>query len=117
LNRPANKEELYNLRHASARNVVERIFGILKRRFVILIHPPEYGMHIQVRIPPALGALHNFIRIHDPGEINDFTFENLRFDVDGEEGGDLAVGPAGAVERKRATDKRNQIAQAMWESI
>ena len=32
--RPANREELYNLRHSSARNVVERIFGILKRRYV-----------------------------------------------------------------------------------
>ena len=28
--RPANKEELFNLCHASAWNVVERIFGILK---------------------------------------------------------------------------------------
>lgn len=28
--RPANREELYNLRHSSARNAVERIFGILK---------------------------------------------------------------------------------------
>lgn len=31
--RPQNREELYNLRHASARNVVERIFGVVKRRF------------------------------------------------------------------------------------
>jgi hypothetical protein len=28
-----NAQELYNLRHASARNVVERIFGVLKERF------------------------------------------------------------------------------------
>lgn len=30
--RPANWEELYNLRHASAQNAIEQIFGILKRR-------------------------------------------------------------------------------------
>lgn len=54
-------QELYNLRHASARNVVERIFGVLKCRFVILTHPPEYSMEIQARIPPALAAVHNFI--------------------------------------------------------
>ena len=29
----ANKEELFNLHHASARNVIEHIFGVLKHRF------------------------------------------------------------------------------------
>jgi hypothetical protein len=28
--RPANREELFNLRHASARNVIEQVFGVLK---------------------------------------------------------------------------------------
>ena len=64
-------EELFNLRHASARNVIEHIFGVLKRRFRILVHPPEYSMDIQARLPPALAALHNFIRIHNPDEIVD----------------------------------------------
>ncbi|KAL0430554.1 UNVERIFIED_CONTAM: hypothetical protein Sradi_0681400, partial [Sesamum radiatum] len=27
---PQNKEELFNLRHSSARNVIERTFGLLK---------------------------------------------------------------------------------------
>src|ERR1700678_4792845 len=72
INSPANAEELYNLRHASARNIVERIFGVLKHRFAILIRPPEYNMEIQARIPPALGAVYNFIRDHDPNEILDF---------------------------------------------
>lgn len=70
--RPVTKEELYNLRHSSARNVVERVFGVLKRRFTILVHPPEYSMEIQARIPPALAATHNFIREHDPDEIFEF---------------------------------------------
>lgn len=34
--RPANREELFNLRHSSARNAVERIFGILKQRCVLV---------------------------------------------------------------------------------
>jgi len=40
--KPENKEELFNLRHAQLRNIIERIFGILKRRFRILRTPPEY---------------------------------------------------------------------------
>jgi hypothetical protein len=27
---PENKEELINLRHAQARNIIEQIFGVLK---------------------------------------------------------------------------------------
>jgi hypothetical protein len=42
-------------------NVVERIFGVLKRRFRILIVPPELDMHWQARLPAALAAIHNFI--------------------------------------------------------
>jgi hypothetical protein len=66
--RPKTKEELFNLRHASLRNVIERIFGVLKRRFRILLLAPEYRMEIQNRLPAALCALHNFIRTHDPNE-------------------------------------------------
>ena len=66
--RPRNKEELFNLRHASARNVIERIFGVLKHCFQILLLAPEYSIQIQARIPAALCAIHNFIRIHDPAK-------------------------------------------------
>jgi hypothetical protein len=57
----------------SARNVVERIFGILKRRFHFLLLAPEYDMDIQSKVPPALCALHNFIRHNDPSDIEDYT--------------------------------------------
>lgn len=113
LYRPANKEELYNLRHASARNAVERIFGVLKRRFVILTHPPEYEMSVQVRIPPALGAVHNFIRDHDGDDILDFLEE---YDENPGSYGELAEGPARRAEVIRATSKRDNIAAMMWES-
>ena len=38
-NTPQNYKELFNLRHASARNVIERSFGVLKKRWSILITP------------------------------------------------------------------------------
>ena len=58
------KEELFNLCHASARNVIEHIFGMLKYRFQILHLAPEYSMDIQAHIPAALAAIHNFIHGH-----------------------------------------------------
>ena len=113
-NRPANREELYNLRHSSAQNAVERIFGILKRRFTILDCPPEYSMAVQVRIPPALAAVHNFIRIHDKDEIYKFG-DNLEDQEPGDRHcGELAQGPTGCAEKTRAEIKRDGIAQAMW---
>jgi hypothetical protein len=66
--RPCNPQELFNLRHAQARNVIERIFGVLKRRFRILLLGPEYQYSVQAQIPAALCAIHNFIHIHNPGE-------------------------------------------------
>jgi hypothetical protein len=80
----------------SARNVVEQIFGILKRCFVILTIPPEFSMAIQARIPPALCVVHNFIRIHDPDEIHDFKIHDEHVDI--EPHGELAPGPAGRQE-------------------
>ena len=68
---PVNSKELFNLRHAQARNVIEHIFGVLKQRFQILLIPPCYPLDFQPRIPAALCALQNFIQEidSDKGEI------------------------------------------------
>lgn len=63
--KPQNYKELFNLRHSSLRNVIERIFGVLKRRFKILSSAPEYTLQKQKRLVFALTALHNFIRTYD----------------------------------------------------
>ena len=57
-----NAKELFNLHHAQARIVIEHIFRVLKNRFKILHSPPHHPLDLQVRIPVALSALHNFIR-------------------------------------------------------
>ena len=33
---PENAKELFNLRHVSLRNAIERTFGVLKKRFPII---------------------------------------------------------------------------------
>jgi len=115
---PCNAKELFNLRHASARNVIERIFGILKRRFRILLLPPDYDMTIQALIPPALAALHNFIRQYDPEEINAYEGEvadpQLNYQ-DQDHPGVLVTGPATSDETHRANERRDRIAGEMWE--
>uniref|UniRef100_I1NZY2 DDE Tnp4 domain-containing protein n=1 Tax=Oryza glaberrima TaxID=4538 RepID=I1NZY2_ORYGL len=39
LDRPCSAEEYFNMRHTSARNIIERSFGRLKGRWAILMSP------------------------------------------------------------------------------
>ena len=59
---PATPEEQFNMKHASARNVIERCFGILKMRWAILRSPSFYPIKIQNRIIMACCLIHNLIR-------------------------------------------------------
>lgn len=106
-NSPANKEELFNLRHASARNVIERIFGVLKRRFRILLMAPEYNAEIQARIPAALCTIHNVIREFDESE-GKLPPDNNSF----------GYGYGGDEPRGSGSDesdiRRDRIAEEMW---
>lgn len=109
-NRPVSKKELFNLRHASARNAIERIFGVLKRRFRILLLAPEYSMDLQAKIPPALCAIHNFIRLHDPCE---GSFESSDFIDRHQINDDLFRQPADNAHHNHDT-RRDEIAETMW---
>ncbi|KAH6805680.1 hypothetical protein C2S51_030511 [Perilla frutescens var. frutescens] len=59
---PQNKEELFNMKHSKARNVIERTFGLLKMRWAILRSPSFYPIKVHNRIIMACCLLHNFIR-------------------------------------------------------
>ena len=76
-------------------------------------------MVIQARIPPALAGIHNFIIYHDPTEVEDMVDipDPTPGNVPPEQSfGLLASGAPNQAERTRAKEKRDQIAQAMWES-
>jgi hypothetical protein len=60
--KPENPKELFNLRHASLRNVIERIFGVVKRKYQILRSPSEYSIDTQTCIILACCTLHNYVR-------------------------------------------------------
>ncbi|KAL6176391.1 hypothetical protein ACLB2K_053025 [Fragaria x ananassa] len=61
-NHPVNAVELFNLRHASLRNVIERIFGIFKSRFTIFKSAPPFPYKTQAELVLACAGLHNFLR-------------------------------------------------------
>ncbi|XP_068329696.1 protein ANTAGONIST OF LIKE HETEROCHROMATIN PROTEIN 1-like [Pyrus communis] len=77
---PRNHEEYFNMKHSRARNVIERCFGLLKRRWAILRSPSHYPIKIQGRMITACSLLHNFIRMYmavDPKENARLAFDEL----------------------------------------
>ncbi|XP_059639297.1 protein ALP1-like [Cornus florida] len=59
---PTTPREFYNMKHSSARNVIERCFGLLKMRWAIIRSPYFYSTTTQTRIILACCLLHNLIR-------------------------------------------------------
>ncbi|KAF2302879.1 hypothetical protein GH714_010073 [Hevea brasiliensis] len=78
-NPPRNARELFNLRHASLRNAIERAFGVVKKRFPIIASyiEPHYGVEKQKEIILACCILHNYLMNVDPDE-------NILAEVDAE---------------------------------
>lgn len=79
-------------------------------------------MAIQIRIPPALAAIHNMLVELDPYDLEEHL-EDL--DAHGgppdrergyadEDVGELAMGPIRRAEERRANARRDRIAQEMW---
>ncbi|TVU33266.1 hypothetical protein EJB05_25058, partial [Eragrostis curvula] len=59
---PKTPKELYNLCHSRARNVVERTFGLWKKKWAILREESFFGIKDQIQIINACCVLHNFAR-------------------------------------------------------
>ncbi|KAH6818771.1 nuclease HARBI1-like protein [Perilla frutescens var. frutescens] len=59
---PRNVRELFNLRHASLRNVIKRTFGVFKSRFTIFKMAPPFTFQTQAELVLACASLHNFLR-------------------------------------------------------
>lgn len=109
--RPKNKQELFNLRHAQLRNIIERTFGVLKARFLIFDKGRRgYSRKTQIKIVWACTALHNFMNQHgcDPRE------EDTGYESEDDSETDQYIIPSDINEREMSR-RREDIAQAMWE--
>ena len=56
------KEEIFNQCHARLRNVIERVFGVVKACFPILKRTIPYSFTTQTKIVMACFSIHNFLR-------------------------------------------------------
>src|SRR6202040_287029 len=110
--RPRNYKELFNLCHSQAQNVVERIFGIVKRWFRLMVAAPEYSLETQTKIVPALCALHNFICVYNLEE--NIGLEELSTQAPRRSPEDFSHQGISVQEKARANTKKDVIAQEMW---
>ena len=79
---PETPKEIFNMRHSSCRNVIERAFGLLKGRWAILRGKSYYPIKVQIRIIVACCLLHNFIKSKNEENLEQI-FENVNEDAHG----------------------------------
>ena len=114
----SSPKQLFNTRHSSLRNVIERCFGVLKRRFTILRGPvPNFYMSTQINVVIACCTLHNFIRDELPDD-DIFNDHEQEMDIEGEGG----VPPMPEIQPLSASQEevnewhemRDAMANGMW---
>ncbi|XP_052117747.1 protein ALP1-like [Arachis duranensis] len=112
---PQNHLELFNKKHSSTRNVIERCFGLLKKRWTILRSPSFYPIRVQSHIIITCCLLQNFIRMNmdvDPEE--DATLLQEHIPV----GDDTIVDEADTIDVVESshewTQWREDLATEMW---
>ncbi|KAM3278845.1 hypothetical protein ACQJBY_046250 [Aegilops geniculata] len=113
-NPPTKKEELFNMMHSSARNVIERTFGLLKMRWAIIRNPSYYPFDTQVDIILACCYLHNLIRQQmrvDPCEqyLDEYMLRLQQQQVNE----DVILSTETSSEW---TEKRDKLADEMWKA-
>lgn len=112
---PQNKEELFNLRHSSLRNVIERIFGVLKNRFPLMDRMHKFPFKYQCKLVMIAVMLHNFIRVTQGDDEFDVVDEAAVAAVAAiPDDGLFAYDDAHTVTELNAW--RDDIAQRMWDS-
>ena len=110
---PRNPKELFNHRHSSLRNVIQRSFDVLKTRFPILKLPPQYAFHIQRAIVIA-ACVHNYIQREERYDWLFSSIEGVTMDElpDFDEQPELQF--TSSIQEQIASSLRESIAAVMW---
>ena len=83
-----------------------------------MVASPEYDLQTQAKIPLTLGALHNFIHIHDPTDEAETPEDYMAGDGQAPHIAEINVKHLGThisqAEKDQACITRDNIAKAMW---
>ena len=101
------------MKHSSARNVIERAFGVLKMRWALLRDTSWYSPKMVGLFFTAGCLLHNFIT-RQPGGADVFDKAYRALDVVEPLVVDADAGPDYVEPSEQWTEFRNELAQQMW---
>lgn len=117
--KPETPQKLFNLRHAQARNAVERIFGIFKKRFAFMATGSKHKIKDQIKLILVCVCLHNFIcannKEHDYPDIQEaFSTTSSTTPSNRTQSQEYTLAD-NAEDRISIVELRNRIAQKMWD--
>jgi hypothetical protein len=93
--------------------VIECIFGVVKRRFRLMVAAPEYSLETQAKIIHAICVLHNFIHVHNPDK--DLGAPETELDRRMPQRSAMDFGGSVTTEETNSANaRRDSIAQHMW---
>ena len=111
---PENMYELFNHRHASLRNAIERAFGVLKKLFAMIggTNEPHYSQGTLTKIILACCITHNFFMGVDH-EFNQSLLDEVDVElVEADEEGEVI---SSREDTANGVKVRDDIATRMWE--
>jgi hypothetical protein len=111
---PTTAKEFFNMKHSSARNVIERCFGLLKGRWGILKDNSYYPIETKNKIIMACCLLHNFIR--QEMEVDPFDDEGDNDEGTGDLGSEDVDNISSIGTSNEWTTFRDTLAESMFAS-
>lgn len=110
------KEDLFNYKHSSCRNIIERCIGVLKARFPILKLMTNFPLSRQRQIPIACCTIHNFIREEHALDtlFAEYSSENMIFQSTLEPNHEQEVVQFNVSQTTQMGQVRDQLAAQMW---
>lgn len=124
---PVSAEEYFNMKHSKARNVIERLFALLKGRWAILRSASFFPIKTQGRIVLACCLLHNLIKkVGAMNEDDGYIIEESEEDSDSSSDSESDGNEGGRRRRTRRefitnidtschwTNNRNSLAQEIF---
>ncbi|CAN1158145.1 Protein ALP1-like [Linum perenne] len=115
-NRPNTPEEYFNMKHSSARNVIERAFGLLKMRWAILRDTTWLSLEVVRRIVHACCLLHNFIKQEAGVDALERAYVQHASTGSSAMAEEMEEVSSSMQPSPEWTNFRNQKAQEMWQS-
>ncbi|XP_042961477.1 uncharacterized protein LOC122296110 [Carya illinoinensis] len=111
-------KDLFNYRHSSIRNVIERTFGVLKRHFRLLKNMLEYRPTRQRYIIIACCVINNFIQTITPNDQTFLAFNNPddypKMSMDQDNNEQFHIPDMSIASAQSMAASRDAIALAMW---